>query len=167
MAESVQALYFTLNATLSPSTELKTQLQATTTLLRLLDVVPDSVNLDPEVIDLIKGVISYCVAVKKSVERFSQSDSQDWTTFRHEQRDFTAIAKKLQVEIATITIGGLHKLYSAGHIRFSPQGLQEYQDLIADATAASMARLQKVDRSLTALEEGLEERSKLAKESDD
>jgi hypothetical protein len=114
-AGSAEALYFTLNGIPNlpdPFPELHTQIQAMRTVLRLLAGIPDTVALDPKVIDLIENFGGSCVSIRESVERFSQSDDPDWTAFQDGMEDTATIVRKLSSYLASIVIGGLRDLKS-------------------------------------------------------
>jgi hypothetical protein len=114
-AGSAEGLYFTLNGIPNlpdPFPELHTQIQAMRTVLRLLAGIPDTVALDPKVIDLIENFGGSCVSITKSVKRFSQSDDPDWTAFQDGMEDAATIARKLRLYLACIVIGGFKDLKS-------------------------------------------------------
>jgi hypothetical protein len=116
--ESIEALYFALNGTPDLSNlfnELQTQLQAMKTLLRLLDMVPDTVALNTDIINLVEKFGDSCVPVRESIERVSQHDNPDWTVFRNGPEDTAAIVRKLRMYMASIVIGGLQDLESVFH----------------------------------------------------
>jgi hypothetical protein len=113
----IDTLYFTLQGIPSSLSklfaELKTQVQVMGTILGFLDVAPDTVPINTEVIGIVGTFGKACVAVGERIKRLSTSGCADWTAFRMEGEDTAAMVRKLRFYRATIMIGGLADIMNA------------------------------------------------------
>jgi hypothetical protein len=107
--ETVSTLYDTISAIPSPPQDLMRELLAAITLLKKADEF-SNVNLDPNILKLVRSIDKYCTAVNISMQHFSSSKDHDWTTFEHDGSNFTVIAHKLQMRTSSIYVGGIVEL---------------------------------------------------------
>jgi hypothetical protein len=98
---SVSELQCVIDATSNPPQELIQQLKATIAALQIIARIPDSINVDPEALEIITVIGKYCEDVQSSVSL----NQCDWATFNHQGSNSIAITRKLKMETSTIFVG--------------------------------------------------------------
>lgn len=107
---AVTKLDSTLNGIPRPPTSLVLQVSAAKTLLERLQQVPDSLDLESDVLDMITSICRLCSYVQESVDNHARSGYNDWVAFCFH---LESRAPHLQLLVATLTIAAITQLRSA------------------------------------------------------
>jgi hypothetical protein len=98
---SVSKLECAINAIPNPPQELVQQLRATIAVLQGIARIPDGINVDTVILEIITIIGNYCEDVKSSVSL----NQCDWATFDHQGSNSTAITHVLKMRTSTIFVG--------------------------------------------------------------